>query len=81
MNPNIHSIVEDMQQHSPKNPLAASDIHNYMSAQMSRLLALLAEESEKRTKKMIWFTIAIFALTSALLFIGIVQIIMMIVKP
>ena len=80
MNPKIRSIVEDMQQRSPKDPLAASDIHNYMSAQMSRLLALLAEESEKQTKKMIWFTIAIFALTVALSFIGIVQIIMMIVN-
>ena len=87
MNPDIHSIVEDMQQRSPKDPLAASDIHNYMSAQMSRLLALLAEESERQsnriseqTEKMIRFTKAIVALTGALFFIGIVQIVMMIVK-
>ncbi len=76
MNPEINAIVKDMQQRSPKDPLAASDIQNYMSAQMARLLALLAEESEKQTKKMIWLTIAIFAFTAALLFIGILQIIL-----
>ena len=81
MNPDIHSIAKDMQQYSPKDPIATSDIHTHLSIQMARLLALLAEESEKQTKKMICFTIAIFAFTGALFFIGIVQIIMMIVKP
>ena len=87
MNTEIRSIVEDMQQRKHKKPGAASDIQNYMLAQMSRLLALLAEESEKQsneiskqTEKMICFTKAIVNLTYALLFIGIVQIIMMIVK-
>ena len=88
MNPEINAIVKDMRQRSKGNPAAASDIQNYMSAQMARLLALLAEESEKQSnktseqnEKMIRFTKSIRALTYALLFFGIVQIIMMIVKP
>ncbi len=87
MNPEIHSIVNDMKKRCPKNPMASSDIQNYLSVQTSNLLVLLAEETEiqnnktaKQTEKVISLTKAIHWLTRALLFIGVVQITMMIVN-
>ena len=80
MNPEIHSIVEDVQRRAPKNPLNNADVHTYVTIQMARLHALLAAESEKQAKVMIWFTIAIVVLTVALVFVGIVQIAPMIAK-
>ncbi len=87
MNPKIHSIIEDMKKRCPKNPKASSDIQNYVSIQTSNLLVLLAEETEiqnnktaKQTEKVIRLTKAIHGLTWALLFIGVVQITMMIVN-
>lgn len=92
MNPEAHKIVEAMK--SPvkgyitgdKPPIASSDIQNFLSAQTAQLLVLLAEEAEKQnekveeqTHKMIRFTKAIYSLTLALIFIGIVQIILAIV--
>ena len=83
MNPEIQSIVDDMQKRCPKNPLANSDVQTYLLVQASRLHVLIAKESEiqsrkisKLTKTMVWLTVAIVILTLALLFVGIVQIIM-----
>lgn len=85
MNPEINSIIEDMRKFRPKEPIATSDIHTYQSVQMARLLFLLAEESEKQstklseqTEKLIQFTKAIKTLTLVLLFVGIVQIVLMV---
>ena len=87
MNPKIRSIAEDMKNRSPKNPIATSDIQTYLSVQSSELLVLLAEEAEiqnskttEQTEKVIRFTKAIHGLTWALLFIGVVQITMMVVN-
>ncbi len=92
MNPEAYKIVEAMK--SPvkayitadKPPIASSDIQNFLSAQTAQLLVLLAEEAEKQnekveeqTQKMIRFTKAIYSLTLALIFIGIVQIILAII--
>ena len=87
MDDGIYTIVEDMKKYTPKNPIADSDIHTHLSIQMARLFVLLAEASErhgnniaKQTEKIIRFTKAIVGLTWALFFIGIVQIIMVVVK-
>ena len=80
MNPEIHSIVKTMLGLSKEDAYAESDKHTRQLALMGRLLSLLAKESERQSKKMIRFTKAIVALTCALIFIGIVQIVMMIVN-
>jgi hypothetical protein len=85
MNPEIHSIVEDMIKRCSKQPIATSDIHTYQLAQMGHLLSLLSQEAEnqsirlsgqtdkliKLTKAIVWFTVALF-------FLGFVQIFLMI---
>lgn len=75
MNPEIHSIVEDMKKRCPKNPIANSDIQTYLSVQSSSLLVLLAEEAEKSAKKtekltgrILFLTWVIAILTAVLLF-------------
>ena len=87
MNQEIWSIVKDLQGRIPQNPYANSDVQTYVSIRMARLLALLAEESEKQnnkiseqTEKMIRFTKAIVALTWVLIIIGSLQIVTMIVS-
>jgi hypothetical protein len=87
MNPEIHSIVEDMKKRSKKEPIAESEIHTYLSIQMAHLLVLLAEESEKQsnkiseqTEKLIQYTRTIRYLTWALFFLGFIQIFMFIFK-
>lgn len=74
MNPEIHAIIEDMKKRSPPSPLGSSDIQNYLSIQMARLLVLLAEEAENQSKKVIGLTWATVGLTVALFFLGIIQI-------
>ncbi|HBR22226.1 MAG TPA: hypothetical protein DD713_06625 [Nitrospiraceae bacterium] len=75
MNPEIHTIIEDMKKRSPKNPLNNSDVQTYLSVQNSRLLVLLAEEAEKSAKKtekltgrILFLTWVIAILTAVLLF-------------
>jgi hypothetical protein len=87
MKQEIYSIIEEMKKRSPQTPIATSDIHTYQSVQMARLLVLLAEEAEtqnnkisEQTEKLIRFTKTIQVLTYALLFVGLVQIVAMIVK-
>ena len=88
MNQEINSIVEDMKKHSPKTPIATSDIHTYQSVQMARLLALLAEEAERQNQKVVeyservvCFTKVLLWFTGLLIFIGLVQIAMILLKP
>jgi hypothetical protein len=87
MNPEIHTIVEDMKKRSKKEPIAESDIHTYQLAQMAHLLSLLAEETETQSqkvidysKKIVIFTKVLLWFTGVLVFIGLVQIFMMIFK-
>ncbi len=75
MNPEIHTIIEDMKMRSPKNPIASSDKQNYLSIRSSELLVLLAEEAEKSAEKtekltrhILYLTWAIVALTAVLVF-------------
>ncbi|MBI5578780.1 MAG: hypothetical protein HY895_06470 [Deltaproteobacteria bacterium] len=88
MNPEIHSIVEDMKKYSHKTPLGSSDIQNYLTIQNARLLVLLAEETETQSEKisnqgniMIGLTKAVTGFTVLLLIIGALQIYYMIMKP
>jgi hypothetical protein len=75
MNPEIHTIIEDMKRRSPKNPIASSDIQNYLQVQNSNLLVLLAEEAEKTAQKnemisnrILFLTWVIVVLTAVLVF-------------
>lgn len=63
MNPEIKTILEDMRKHIPRNPIATSDKHTYLSIQESALLVLLAEENEKSAKELGRHTIVIKFLT------------------
>ena len=87
MNPEIHSIVEDMKKRSKKEPIAESDIHTYQLAQMAHLLSLLSQEAETHSekvvdysKKIVTFTKVLLWFTGILIFIGLIQIYMMIFK-
>jgi hypothetical protein len=75
MNPEIHTIIEDMKKRSPPSPLGSSDIQNYLSIQMARLLVLLSKEAEKQGAKIIYLTWAMAAMSAALLLLGIIQIV------
>ena len=68
MNPEIKSIIKDMKERSPKNPIASSDKQNYLLIRSSELLVLLAEEAEKSTEKIGKLTWAIVFLTAFLVF-------------
>jgi len=75
MNPEIYTIIDDMKKRCPQNPTANSDIQTYLSVQNSRLLVLLAEETEKSAKKtekltgrILFLTLVIAILTAVLLF-------------
>jgi len=84
MNPEIHSIVEDMMKQAPTSFIHTDpDPQSYHLARLAKLLSLLAEEAEtqnkevsKQTEKIIKLTKAIYILTFTLLGIGIIQIIL-----
>ncbi len=80
MNPEIYAIIEDMKKRSPKNPIANSEIQTYLSVQSSSLLVLLAEEAEKQNQKISAFTKVLVWFTGSLIFIGLIQIYMMVIK-
>jgi len=90
MNPEIHSIIEDMKKHIPQNDLPQDDRgrQNTLSFQMAHLLVLLAEESERQsnklseeTEELIRYTRTIRYLTWALFLLGGIQIVMFFIKP
>jgi hypothetical protein len=77
MNLELNSIVEDMKSRRNANPnsLNPYDVNNYNIAQMAHLLALLAEENAKSSRKiekltnvLIGLTIVIALLTAVLVF-------------
>ncbi len=75
MNPEIHAIIKDMKMRRPKNPLNNSDVQTYLSVENSSLLVLLAEEAEKSaeknekiSKRILFLTWVIVALTAVLVF-------------
>ncbi len=81
----INAIVTEMKKNAPGEKIHGDDKRNYLISLMGSLLALLAEDAEERDKKMseqtdkmIHCTKAVVRLTYALLFVGIIQIFMMI---
>lgn len=73
MNPEIYTILDDMKQRSPKDPvIATSDKQTYLSIQSSRLFVLLAEETEKSTNENVKMQRTITKLTWAMLFVSVV---------
>ena len=85
MNKEIYSVIENMKKHCPSEPDITHGrpdvIQNYQLIQMARLSVLLAEESERQAEKIKKYTKALVWLTLSLIFIGFVQIAMMIFDP
>ncbi|MBI5205806.1 MAG: hypothetical protein HZA11_12910 [Nitrospirae bacterium] len=63
MNPEIYTIIDDMELRCPKSRIANSDLQTYFQVQSSHLLVLLAEENEKASKKIEKLTNVLIALT------------------
>ena len=87
MNNEIYEIIKDMKGYTPKNPIASSDINIYVSIKMAQLLVMLSEEIEKQNEKVLKyskrienFTKKLLIFTGVLTFIGIIQIVMMILN-
>ena len=91
MNPEIYTILNDMTQRTPKDPvIATSDKNIYLSIQASRLQVLLAEETEKFAKDaekttneninmqrtITELTRKLYLLTIALFFIALLQVVL-----
>jgi hypothetical protein len=73
MNPEIYTILDDMRQRTPRDPvIATSDKNIYLSIQASRLQVLLAEEAEKATNENIKMQRTITKLTKVMLFVSVV---------
>jgi len=73
MNPEIHSVLQEMVKHDTKLGITTSDRDAHLSVCMARLLVLLAEEAEnnatkaeKATKRIVVLTWIIAILTAFL---------------
>jgi hypothetical protein len=88
MTSEAHKIVEEMEKLRAVTVHQATIWPTHQSHLMSRLLVLLAEEQEraaavleKQTDRLVKFTKLLILLTVALVFVGVIQIAMMVFKP
>ncbi|HEY1718841.1 MAG TPA: hypothetical protein VGH42_11205 [Verrucomicrobiae bacterium] len=77
MSSEIQAIIDDLRRHVPSNPIHRDDVHTFQSFHIARLHALVAEQQAKSAKKLERFTWLLVCLTGALIFIGVVQIVLM----
>jgi hypothetical protein len=70
MNPEVHKIIEAMQELAPARRVDLSDyqkVQTHQALNMARLMVLLAEEQEKASAKMEQLTTRLIAQTDTLI--------------
>ena len=88
MTSEAHKIVEEMEKLKATTVHQATIWPTHQAHLMSRLFVLLAEEQERaaavlerQTNRLVKFSKLLIWLTAALIFVGVIQIVMMIFKP
>jgi hypothetical protein len=81
MNPRAHKIVKELEAMRASHGLAGVIAPSHQNPLIAELQVIVAEEQEKSAAKLERFTCWLIYFTIALVFIGIIQIIIMFCKP